>query len=166
MKPLATGDLHMHATGAAGETGKVLYERRPKESHLDTVTYEIGMLSFCFNKLPLGRSCETNDEYLYLEGFLLHYRNLLEFFSGKRKKRGNMNIANSRSWAPRELRPTEIAAIVPAAMELDNKHYKNVSRYLQHCTLYRHRQRMSWDVAEMKDGIDPIIDAFLQAIQQ
>jgi hypothetical protein len=45
------------------------------------------MLTFCFDKLPQGRSCERRDEYLYLEGFLLHYRNLLEFFSGEHHRK-------------------------------------------------------------------------------
>ena len=91
---------------------------------------------------------------------------LLEFFSGKRERRDDMNIANSRSWAIRELRPAEIAAIAEPAKVLDSKYHQDISRYLQHCTLFRYRHKMSWNAAEMKRGLDPIIDAFVLALPQ
>jgi hypothetical protein len=153
----------MQMTGVSGTTGRVLYERRQKESHRETVTYEIEMLVFCFDNLPRERSCERSDEYLYLEGFLLHYRNLLEFFSGEHHRAGyDISMADSRTWGSRELSRAESIAIVTPAAVLDGKYHQNISTYLQHCTLLRHEQSMSWDVAEMKRGIDPIIAEFLR----
>jgi hypothetical protein len=99
-----------------------------------------------------------------LEGFLLHYRNLLEFFSGEhRPGRHDMSTTNSNVWANRTLSAPEIAAIVEPAKVLDARHYQAISRYLQHCTLLRHEQSMAWDVAEMKRAMVPIIDGFVRA---
>ena len=106
----------MHMTGVSGATGRVLYERRQKESHRETVTYEIEMLHFCFDNLPQDRSCDRSNEYLLLEGFLLHYRNLLEFFSGTHHRAGyDISMADSSTWGNRELGAAEIAAIVHPA---------------------------------------------------
>ena len=58
-----------------------MYARRPKESHRDTVTYEIEMLDFCLQSLTGKHYRDGNEQALYLEGFLLHYRNLIRFFS-------------------------------------------------------------------------------------
>lgn len=61
-----------------------MYSRRLKESHRDTVSYEIDMLRFCAERLEALRATGNDREsYLALEGFLLHYRNLLHFFSGE-----------------------------------------------------------------------------------
>jgi hypothetical protein len=152
----------MHMTGVSGATGKVLYERRQKESHRETVIYEIEMLAFCFDNLPQGRSCDGSDEYLYLEGFLLHYRNLLEFFSGNHHRSSDISTADSRIWANRKLSAAEIAAIVVPAKALDAKYFQVISAYLQHCTLLRHQQDLAWDVAEMKKSIDLIINEFVR----
>jgi hypothetical protein len=154
----------MHMTGVSGATGRVLYERRQKESPRETVAYEIDMLVFCYEKLPQGRNCERSNEYLYLEGFLLHYRNLLEFFSGTHHRQGSdISTRDSKLWGSRGLSPPEIAAIVAPPKVLDVQHHQNISTFLQHCTLLRHEQSMAWDVAEMKKGLDPIVTEFERA---
>jgi hypothetical protein len=154
----------MHMTDVSGATGRVLYERRQKESHRETVTYEIEMLHFCFDNLPQDRSCDRSNEYLLLEGFLLHYRNLLEFFSGTHHRAGyDISMADSSTWGNRELGAAEIAAIITPAKVLDHKYHQTISTYLQHCTLLRHEQTMAWDAAEMRKDIDPIITEFVRA---
>ena len=122
-----------------------MYTRRPKESHLDTVRYEIDMLDFCAEKLmqkPQG--WDEGDQNVYLEGFLVHYRNLLRFFSGKNPKDNDLSTAKPEVWAVRQITAAELDAIKKPAENLDKDrgdgYHAKISRYIQHCTIYRHEQ--------------------------
>jgi hypothetical protein len=65
---------------------KPIYCSRPdKLEHPDTVLYEIYMLRFAAEQLDGGRI--GKDAWVYLETFLLHFRNLIEFI-GNPKRRG------------------------------------------------------------------------------
>jgi hypothetical protein len=75
------------------EATKGTYFRREKESNAATVLYEIDMLRFARERLlSPARWFEACDEWLYLEAFLLHYRNLIEFFGKKRHGPGDLSI--------------------------------------------------------------------------
>jgi hypothetical protein len=139
-----------------------MYSRRAKESHRDTVSYEIDMLSFCAERLKaLNGTGNDGESALALEGFLLHYRNLIRFFSGKNHRRpDDISTANSMVWAGRKLRPEEKVSIKDAATELDDDFHTAISQYLQHCTTLRHSQDRSWDVDGMLRRLTPIIAAF------
>jgi hypothetical protein len=60
-----------------------MYSRRPKESHRDTIAYEADMLGFCAQALRARKHPTHEDMCVYLEAFLLHYRNLIRIFSGE-----------------------------------------------------------------------------------
>jgi hypothetical protein len=64
-----------------------MYERTSKDTHLDTIWYEMDMLEFSYKefkqKTPPQQSPQWN---LLIEGFLLHYRNLIQFFSGSEER--------------------------------------------------------------------------------
>ncbi len=132
-------------------------ERRRKESHLDTVNYEIEMLDFCFKKTR--RKNSKLEGYLAMEGFLLHYRNLLEFFSGKHKS-SNVSTYKPRTWAGRELTDLEKAAFVAPSLKLNADYYGKISTFLQHCTRARHEEVQGWDPDEMKRAMDEVIAGF------
>src|SRR5579875_2269831 len=88
------------------------YARRPKESHLDTIVFEIEMLNFCKRKVVQCDTLEVKERWVYLEGFLLHYRNLIRFFSGKGPQRkGDLSTNNSMVWGNRCLSPVEGSTI-------------------------------------------------------
>jgi len=142
-----------------------MYARRPKESHRDTVTYEIEMLGFCARRVTRGENAEENDRNVYLEAFLLHYRNLIRFFSGEhhREDKEDLSTANSTAWAGRELTPAEVAAIKEPAKALDSKYHQDISKYLQHCTRARFDRDRAWDVELMLREIDPVITEFERA---
>ena len=56
--------------------------RIDKAEHYQTVLYEIDMLRFCYSKvLSPPDGARDADVWAYLEAFLVHYRNLLYFFS-------------------------------------------------------------------------------------
>jgi hypothetical protein len=82
-----------------------MYSRRPKESHRDTITYEIEMLSVCAQAITRREHPAAQDLYVYLEAFLLHYRNLIRFLSGEhhREGKGDLSTANATAWSGREL---------------------------------------------------------------
>jgi hypothetical protein len=141
-----------------------MYTRRPKESHRDTVTYEIDMLDFSARKAR-GEYSDAADKEVYLEGFLLHYRNVIRFCSGEyhREDKGDLSLANSRAWSDRDLTPTETVTIREAAKTLDAKYHKAISQYLQHITRVRSDQDRDWDLELMTIEIAPIISAFERA---
>lgn len=140
-----------------------MFTRRAKESHRDTVTYEIEMLDFCADRLKGGEPADNRDQSVYLEGFLLHFRNLIRFMSGKHHHQDDLSTANPTTWAHRELTQAETAIIKAPAHDLDVKYHQAISKYLQHCTRLRFEQDRTWDVALMLEEIAPVIAAFEHA---
>jgi hypothetical protein len=60
----------MHMTGGSGTTGNVLYERRPKESYRETITYEIDMLTFCYDNChKVGTAKEAMNTYPWKDSY-------------------------------------------------------------------------------------------------
>ena len=140
-----------------------MYSRRPKESHLDTVRYEIDMLDFCATKLmQQPQEWSEGDWNVYLEGFLVHYRNLLRFFSGKKHRSRDLSMKKPEVWAARQLTDAEPKTIQNPAQNLDTKYYDKISSYIQHCTIDRYENDTEWDVQQMYRELDVIIAAFEQ----
>ena len=137
-----------------------MYSRPRKETPRDTISYEIDMLEFCSQRLP--DICDKSDpeRNLYLEGFLLHYRNTIRFFSGKGHRKDDLSTDKPLDWADRELDAADVAEIKEPAKLLDGRYHSDVSKYLQHCTLQRSKQGRDWDVERMMQEINPIIAAF------
>ena len=134
--------------------------RREKDSHRDTVSYEIDMLRFCAWRWSLAETRPASDRFLLLEGLLLHYRNLIRFFSGNKARRGDLSTANLKEWAGRDLNKAAIEALKEPALVLDIKYFNDISKYLAHCTLLRREPGKSWDVKTMLSEIAPIIAEF------
>ena len=86
-----------------------MYERTSKETHLETIWYEMDMLV----EFSYGREFEKKafapqspQWNLLIEGFLLHYRNLIQFFSGseerhKRYKGNDLSTFDPAPWGQR-----------------------------------------------------------------
>ena len=147
-------------------------ERPTKLSHASTVLYEIDALRFAFVRLT-GAGEGSWDEWAYLECFLLHFRNLIEFF-GKRFKRrpDSLSIRNPRViWPGQETVPSDEAL---AELHRDDlwKKYEvrdqeagerrdTISRYPQHCTEERVSAK-SWPVKSMFDELNSTLTKFEQ----
>lgn len=146
------------------------YSRTEKESHLDTIHYELSMLNFCGAQLDeLSNAGHRASFNAFLECFLLHYRNVMEFLSGnhhrKAKKPGetsDLSTADPRPWAGRELSPEELAKIQSSARIIDDKYFQDISQYLQHCTERRFAEGKFWKYREMAAELRPASEAFLQ----
>jgi len=145
-----------------------MYERTRKESHLDTIWYEIDMLDYCFARLthepPASDAPFLN---LLIEGYLLHYRNLIQFFAGnenRHQRHGNdLSTCAPSEWANRTVEKSEIGCLRIPGKELDDEFSDRISVCLQHCTKERAETLVDWDIRDMHARISPAIDAFRKA---
>ncbi len=161
-----------------------MYARPPKESHLDTIYYEIDMLRFCARRLPeletpreqwLTSGSVTNlrvdrvvveadarEAYVFLEAFLVHFRNLIRFFSGNGARRTDISVGRPEVWAGRTLSDEEVRLIRDPAIGVDDEWHGPISAFLQHCTVVRSQRHMAWPVERMIAELEPILCAFEQ----
>ena len=132
---------------------------------LEMIDYEIRMLRFCVAWLDEHQAASADDErFLYLECFLLHYRNLIRFFSGNNHKNGDVSMKRPEAFC--EALSKEKVAWYRAQVEsLDNREddceYRVISKMLQHCTetrvdLLGHK----WPVSEMYKKIESVLNEF------
>jgi hypothetical protein len=140
------------------------YCRREKESDADTVLYEIDMLRFARDRLLSPQPWwEERDEWLYLEDFLLHYRNLIEFFGKKGPRESDLSILRPDCIWPGRVPDKAIldSLTKPDLWEKydtrDND--KAISEYLHHCTTQR-TETMHWNVRIMYEELLPLIENF------
>ena len=144
--------------------GGIMYGRDPKESDRDTITYEIDMLDFCMTKLiDKHNASPLKDENIYIEAFLVHYRNLICFFSGKHHRcSSDLDTSSPEVWAMRSLSQQERTVIqeIQAQAGVLDRDFKPVSQYVQHCTTIRAARERGWDLEGMYRSIDAIISTF------
>jgi hypothetical protein len=114
--------------------------RPPKLDHLDTVRYEIDMLRFAAYRLAEQKLTER-DAWVYLEAFLLHYRNLIDFLGSENPRPTDLHVTNI--WQLGNLvPPMEMDEIYARGRALRAKYEPTkdqgggvrISQYLQHCT--------------------------------
>jgi hypothetical protein len=145
------------------------YSRPGKENNAQTILYEIKMLRFAKSDLEAAQA--KNDEYVYLEDFLLHYRNLIEFFGKPKGKVGNSDLSIH---FPEHIWPDGL----PKAGDLDSmrvpglwkkydsfQNMESISKYLHHCTKQRVEPRSAWPVNTMYNELRPTIDKFVSTVQ-
>jgi len=142
------------------------FSRPETLDHADTILYEIEMLRFtrdCLLSPPATSSQDKKDKYVYLEGFLLHYRNLIEFFGKQKPGEGDLSIHHPEAvWPIRRPGGPDLEFMrVPDLWEKYDT-YDNVgsiSKYLHHCTEQR-TEAKSWNVQEMFEELRPAIERF------
>jgi hypothetical protein len=141
--------------------GFMVFSRPKKLDHVDTLRYEIEMLRFTVGKLS-EQKLTGRDAWVYLESFLLHYRNLVEFLGNDNPRQTDLHVTNI--WqlaglsAPVNL--NEIHAKARALWERyepsDKKGGGRISQYLQHCTMKRVDAK-DWRVSAMFNEIEPLL---------
>ena len=106
------------------------------------------MLEYSFSRLAGQRELpETN---MAVEKFLLHYRNLIEFFSGDKhrketeRQKPDISVADPEVWASRTLTPDELNSLRTPARKLFDEHWSDISQFLQHCTERRFKDPKEW----------------------
>lgn len=139
-----------------------MFTRPKKELHLDTIRYEIDMLDFSYARLHRAdRDRAPRDDYAYLECFLLHYRNLVQFFSGrKNNKKDDLSIREPEAWAGRPVKSAEWSSLRKVGKQLDKAYFHAISCYIQHCTKNRADVDRDWPVVQMYCDIDRLLQEF------
>jgi hypothetical protein len=134
---------------------------RSKETHLNAIGYELEMLRFCRDQIQAQPSPpDARATSLHIEGFLLHFRNLIRFFSGKRPRPYDLSTADPDTWAGRLLTDDEIMLFQVAAECLDEDYYQAISKYLQHCTALAQKGEHEWNIDGMFEEIAPLVREF------
>jgi hypothetical protein len=117
-----------------------------------------------------SKSDEDRAEYyLGIEGFLLHFRNLLGFFINKGPKPTDLTIGHPERWANgRPVDESVCRSLTEGAKKVNRDHgldggdcYQKISWFLQHCTVYRHRQPRNWNIEGMFADMRPVLDEFV-----
>lgn len=143
--------------------------RPSKYTNTQTILYEIDMLRFTVGRFEKSES--EWAEWSNLECFLLHFRNLIEFFGNPDPRGDNLNIKKpEKIWLDPATMPTPLQLASLHREDLWKKYEvraprdqtqvnDKISRYLQHCT----EQRMDgkeWKVDEMFAELQPLMSAF------
>jgi hypothetical protein len=139
----------------------LIFARPNKLDHAATVRYEIQMLRFTYQRLA-EQALVERDAWVYLESFLLHYRNLIDFLGSDRLRPGDLHVTNI--WARMNLtEPLNLDEIYANGKKLRAKHEPldsqgggRISQYLQHCTEKRIDFK-NWEVSTMYNEIEPLL---------
>lgn len=154
-----------------------MHHRSEKNSHLDTILYEIDMLRHCAQSVTQKKAEEPiadlarAEYYLAIEGFLLHLRNLLAFFARSKNESTDLIINEPVMWAGKEIQQREYSGLVKKSKEFDHKYgansdrqattcYAEISKFLQHCTTLRHERAKEWPIEQMHTDIEPVLAEF------
>lgn len=134
-----------------------MYWRPDKRDDGHTIFYEIRMLRFAAKQLAESVWGET--QWAYLECFLLHYRNLIEFL-GKWKRLRHDDVLVKTIWNTIRLpQPANLAKIHAEGQKLLQKYEgrnDSISRYLQHCTTQR-TEAKRWEVGTMYNELNELL---------
>jgi hypothetical protein len=135
---------------------------RPKKlSHIDTVHYEIYMLRHAISRLAEQKLTER-DAWVYLEAFLLHYRNLIEFLGKENPRPTDLHVTTIWNLvglsAPAKLNEMHTGgkALWAKYEPSDDQGGGRISQYLQHCTTKRIDAK-DWAVVTMIEEIEPLL---------
>ena len=137
---------------------------RPKKlDHVDTVRYEIDMLRFAAQRLA-EKTLTERDAWVYLEAFLLHYRNLIDFLGSEGPRSTDLHVTNV--WQLANLTPPATLNELYAKGRALRARYEptdaqgggRISQYLQHCTTKR-TDAKDWAVTTMVEDIEPLLAA-------
>ena len=143
---------------------KEIVARDDKESHLDTIYYEIRTLRYAFDWIQghWDRCRDQDRRTALLESYLLHYRNLAQFFAS-RGRQTHLQFRKGKVWAGRALTEKELAAIGKPGKQVEGAHASRISIYLSHCTPERFTQPIKWEVGQMNREIEEVISEFVRS---
>jgi hypothetical protein len=149
----------------------LIYSRRDKLNHVDTILYEIDMLRFAAGRLVEGKWREPRDAWVYLEAFLIHYRNLIEFLGKPNPRDTDLHVTTI--WQLVNLAPparldkihADGAKLLNEYEPSDKQGGGRISQYLQHCTTKRIDFK-EWRIDTMSKQIEPLLWQVEQCLGQ
>jgi hypothetical protein len=131
-------------------------------THADTILYEFNMLRHACSKLNEHKwDCER-DAWVYLESFLLHFRNVIEFFGHKNPRTGDLHV--NKIWTLVGINPpANLSTIHADGVRLHERYEPSeklgggrISQFLSHCTEKRTDPRI-WMYNQMLEEVEPLI---------
>jgi hypothetical protein len=128
--------------------------RPHKANHVEMVLYEIDMLHYCLEALRGKEPSDRREYYLHIEGFLIHYRNLADFFGSDEGLKAN----RPERWSPRKLSGEELASIQNRGPA--ERYRGPISEYVCHCSPNRADKDTKWDREAMYELLKPNIEGF------
>jgi hypothetical protein len=141
--------------------------RPDKGNHAATILYEIEMVRFAAEQ-----QFESNfSGYAFLECFLLHYRNLIEFLGNEPKKRHiSTDLCVSNIWLELKIpEPRQLTKIQEEGKKLYERYEPStgvkISQYLHHCTTHRMNKK-KWNVSRMMRELNPLLIEVEEALGQ
>lgn len=136
--------------------------RPEKLSHSHTILYEIDMLRHAAQRLA-DKWKDEKDEWVYLEAFLVHFRNLIEFLGKENPRADDLSIRKPESFWHKSQQPPDAQLKKLYRPELWAKYEAHapdrISKYLQHCTEQRIEAKR-WEVAEMYNELRETLERF------
>jgi len=134
-----------------------IFSRPDKLNDAETILCEIDMVRFAARELTSGKPKPEKITWVLLEGFLLHFRNLIEFLGKELNlvKATDLHVTNL--WG--KTLPAELATIHAEGAKLWAKYERvddRISRYLAHCTKQR-TQVKQWEVGTMYGELEPLV---------
>jgi hypothetical protein len=142
--------------------------RALKLSHTQTILYEIDMLRYTAAELDKGNRTVEKAKWICLEGFLVHFRNLIEFFGKPAPRPTDLHITKPGDfWRDAATQPSqsELAKLQRADLwdKYEDDQDDRISRFLHHCTQHRVDPK-EWEVGIMYNELKPTLDAFEQLV--
>lgn len=134
--------------------------RPAKLTHVQTILYEIDMLKFAVRSFG---EADGFSSWRNLECFLLHFRNLIEFFGKPPDDRDTLSVLKPGSFSNDPQIQEDLRKLYRNGLwkkyevRRDEEENDKISRYLQHCTAERVNDK-SWKVREMVEELLPLID--------
>lgn len=142
--------------------------RPGKLSHVQAMLYEIDMFRETARQLEADKWQGEFHKWVVLESFLLHYRNLIEFF-GKPLQPGTTDLSIEKPESFWTGAPPA-AAVLAGLRRRDlwekyegRANQSSISKYLQHCTEYRIDAK-DWPVSDMHNELRGTVDEFEQLL--
>jgi hypothetical protein len=137
------------------------FDRQTKVVPLDVFDYEVSLLRHCHAVLTTRRPTDHLDLCVYVEAYLVHYRALLEFFSGGTSRFStDYRITAPAAWNGAAVATSKIDAIVVRARPLKDRWFNSIGQQLQHMTSHRVDTDYTWKIPEMHDALEEVIGAF------
>ena len=143
---------------------------RPRKlSDSQTMLYEIDMLRHTAKMLAEGKWKTELDEWGCLESFLVHFRNLIEFFGRPEPpRRDDLHISKPDNFWPDDTqRPPKDILQKLVRHDLwetyEGDKPDKISKYLHHCTEARTHAK-DWEVGRMFHEIEKTLTEFEQLL--
>lgn len=142
----------------------MIASRPGKLSHTQTMLYEVDMLRETGSQLEKDKWQGEFHKWVVLEAFLLHFRNLIEFFGGPDPRDTDLSIDKTQSFWTDANRPANDVLAHLRRPDLWTKYEgtnnpNSISKYLQHCTEHRIDAK-DWPVSDMYNELSGTVDEF------